>query len=825
MKKTLLILCALIATMVVEAQSYGPYPIIPIDTVQFVSNSKLTRVPPCDSSDYVNPIKKNATYGDTVRVVGIVMMDPRAYGLSTSRKGTFIQRDSANGSPWSGVLVLADPAATVITPSSNPVNNTVPGFLAETKFYDNLKLGYKVRVTGIIRQFNITGTSTGETQIDMLHDYNGNFTNSVEILSIIPKTIPPVVMTVDSFMTGNPVAGNATSNRTTAEKYAGMYVELRNVTVYTRTISGSKFVWSVIDDNGNSIQIRDFSGYFRNDGLEDTSLHIPHTFAPPAIGARLAYVRGVITETASAAATGYWIAPLSPSDIGGVTYTPPAIASINRTPVVAGPTDSVLFAVKTIKGARGIQSGRMYFTVGYNSFAFDSVSMTRSTLDSTVWNAKVPNKAANSVVKYWFKFIDSNSVYRNFPDSLGTNSSYLVTPTGTINSIAQLQFSPYASLATIWSGDSIPAMNISGIVTGINFIAGTQSMLTIQNGTGPNSAIYIQRALTNDVTANWAIGDSVNINSAKVWETFNVTTLNSISATKIASGKALPAFANNLSMDSFRLNNVRYARPYEGVLMHWDSIVVFNPNPDGPLSNFYEFSFAKDTTAPIGLRVDDMNASIHNVSSKIKKGMKMDFIQGPMFFSHNDFKLIPRSLGDIDLSHLDTLAPVITLKGKQLDTILVNATYVDSGATALDNIDGNITSKIIKTGTVNSAIAGTNILTYTVSDNWGNTSSTNRYIIVKIKTAIRDLELLNAAINVYPSPANNEITVSANGIQTLPVNISIIDIVGRQFVSKQMKQGTFNEKVDISTLQNGIYFCVLSNEKGSRTVKFVVNGK
>ena len=114
-----------------------------------------------------------------------------------------------------------------------------------------------------------------------------------------------------------------------------------------------------------------------------------------------------------------------------------------------------------------------------------------------------------------------------------------------------------------------------------------------------------------------------------------------------------------------------------------------------------------------------MNASIHNVSSKIKKGIKMDFIQGPMFFSHNDFKLIPRSLADIDLSHLDTLAPVITLKGKQLDTILVNATYVDSGATAFDNIDGNITSKIIKTGTVNSAIAGTNILTYTVSDNWG----------------------------------------------------------------------------------------------------------
>lgn len=822
MKKSLLILCFAVASLIAKAQ-YGPYPILPIDSIQFVSTSKLTRVPPVDSPDYVNPVKKNLVYGDTVRVEGIVMMDPRAYGLSTSRKGTFIQRDSANGTPWSGILILSDHA--VIKPSSNTAYNNVSGFIGENKFYDNLKLGYKVRVTGIIKQFNITGTSTGETQIDMLHNYDPNFINSVEVLSTTPKTIPPVPMTIDSFMTGNPVAGNATVNRVTAEKYAGMYVELKNVTVYTRTASGLRWVWSVIDDNGNSIQIRDFSGYYRNDLFDDTSMHIPKTFAPPPIGARLAYVRGVITETSSNGVSGYWIAPLAPGDLGAVTYSNPSLSSITRNPVVATPSDSVLFNVKSANGSGKVTKVWLYYTVGYNSFAYDSIPLTSA--DSINWTGKVPNKPLGSVVKYWVKIIDQNGYFKNAPDSLGTNSAYIVS--NGVNSIADVQFSTYPNGASIWNGDSIPSMSVPGIVTGINFLSGTgpnaQSLITIQRGTGPNSAVYIQRAATSDATASWAIGDSVVITSGKVIEIFSVTTINNITASKISGGNALPAFALNLPIDSFSLNKVPFARPYEGVLMRWDSVKIFNPNPDGPSANFYEFSFAKDTMVALGLRVDDMNASIHNVSSKVKKGMLMNYIQGPMFFSHNDFKLIPRSLSDIDLSHLDTLAPVITIKGKQYDTVLVNSTYVDSGATATDNFDGNITSKINKTGTVNTAAAGNYTLTYTVADNWGNVASANRYVNVKTNVSVREQELSNAAIKIYPSPANDEITISASGIKSLPVNVAVYDILGRERMTRQIKTGTFNETINISTLESGVYFCTFSSDKGKQTIRFVVNSK
>jgi hypothetical protein len=49
-----------------------------------------------------------------------------------------------------------------------------------------------------------------------------------------------------------------------------------------------------------------------------------------------------------------------------------------------------------------------------------------------------------------------------------------------------------------------------------------------------------------------------------------------------------------------------------------------------------------------------------------------------------------------------------------------NSNYVDSGATAEDNIDGDISASIVVTGSVNTAIVGSYTLTYSVIDFAGN---------------------------------------------------------------------------------------------------------
>jgi prepilin-type N-terminal cleavage/methylation domain-containing protein len=83
---------------------------------------------------------------------------------------------------------------------------------------------------------------------------------------------------------------------------------------------------------------------------------------------------------------------------------------------------------------------------------------------------------------------------------------------------------------------------------------------------------------------------------------------------------------------------------------------------------------------------------------------------------------------------VDVSAPVITLNGSNPTNISVGATYIDAGATAIDDVDGNVTSKIITTGTVNPNVAGTYTITYTVKDNANNTSVLTRTVNVIVST-------------------------------------------------------------------------------------------
>jgi len=63
--------------------------------------------------------------------------------------------------------------------------------------------------------------------------------------------------------------------------------------------------------------------------------------------------------------------------------------------------------------------------------------------------------------------------------------------------------------------------------------------------------------------------------------------------------------------------------------------------------------------------------------------------------------------------------PVITLNGSSNVSINMNQTYNDAGATAFDQEDGNISFNIIKTGFVNTSVAGTYTIIYNVSDSIG----------------------------------------------------------------------------------------------------------
>ena len=70
---------------------------------------------------------------------------------------------------------------------------------------------------------------------------------------------------------------------------------------------------------------------------------------------------------------------------------------------------------------------------------------------------------------------------------------------------------------------------------------------------------------------------------------------------------------------------------------------------------------------------------------------------------------------------IDTIPPVITLLGNSVMNLTVGDAYADPGATALDDVDGDISGAIVVGGdTVNTTATGTYIVTYNVADTAGN---------------------------------------------------------------------------------------------------------
>lgn len=84
----------------------------------------------------------------------------------------------------------------------------------------------------------------------------------------------------------------------------------------------------------------------------------------------------------------------------------------------------------------------------------------------------------------------------------------------------------------------------------------------------------------------------------------------------------------------------------------------------------------------------------------------------------------------IETIPIDSEAPKITLNGDDKVTVNVGDKYEDQGATAKDNIDGDLTDQIKTSGEVNTDKPGEYTITYTVLDNAGNEATAKRTVMV-----------------------------------------------------------------------------------------------
>ena len=130
----------------------------------------------------------------------------------------------------------------------------------------------------------------------------------------------------------------------------------------------------------------------------------------------------------------------------------------------------------------------------------------------------------------------------------------------------------------------------------------------------------------------------------------------------------------------------------------------------------------------------------------------------------------------------DDVKPFMNLNGTAILRTEINKTFVDPGVTAIDNIEGNVSSRVQKISTLDTANIGVYNVKYFVTDYSGNTSDTlYRTVIVELNSTgpvlvintptIFDLEVGSD----FQDPGYTALDNSGNNINSNVIKISNID--------------------------------------------------
>lgn len=772
------------------------YPVVAIDSIQYMNPTRLGNVQFNSAGqdntlpDYIEPNFHNTTYGDTVTVEGVVTFDPISYGLSTSREAAWIQRPGAP--EWSGVQIMYDSGAV-------PVNQNV------VLFKQNMKKGRTVRVTGVIRHFQ------GETQLTVINV-------PVQVISLGPTNIAPKEVKIEDFM--QEIGGTQTPQFVTGEPFEGVYVEFKNVQCYNPTPgAGPRYQWSIQDANGNRLPIRDVSGYFRNDNLDDDP-NTPVAFAPPANGSIIPYLRGVITESGNGGFKSYYIAPLNPTDVG-TPVEPPTISGLYRTPSQATSSDDVKIRAEiTDKGT--VTSATLFYAVGASNTSYASVTM--SNIGGDWYEGTVPAQADGSWVKYYITAVDNDNFVAHFPDSASNNSAYRVVDD--FNSIRYIQETIFPNGASPFTYDTLTNLNIKGLV-----VSGIQGhdlgVISVQSEAGPWGTVFV-RFTTGDGIIDWRRGDSVLIKRAIVTERIplssnpfgrysntGVTFLEEITEGGWEYISRCNPDATPIMVPFDSLMSPTFDKePYENCFLRLENVWVVQKNADSVIgANYGEFAVNPDVNNYNGFRGEDYSNDlfINRVSDSLNQNGN-DFLpvfQGMLVSAFGNWKFFPRNRTDMSKAG-NVIPPYMSLIGSDTIFILRGENINDPGVNVCDDELGSNITVMVDSSAVDNMTPGTYEMFYNAEDPSGNEAAElNRYVVVTVGSHVNKPE---SAWMLYPNPADGSLTMRMQNLEADTYVIRLYDLRG-QLVFEKTASLSGNISLEISTagINEGMYICQISS--------------
>ncbi|RKY92977.1 MAG: hypothetical protein DRQ13_09950, partial [Ignavibacteriae bacterium] len=501
----------------------------------------------------------------------------------------------------------------------------------QATFFDLVDSAQVIEVTGVVSAFNQT------TQLNVLME---PVPIPIQIISQEPSRTPPIELAITDFMNNGTLVPEA-------EQYQSMYVILRDVITSDRNLTDGSF--RINDGLGNYMTMYDQSGYFTLRGHRLTGIT---DYQPPVDGTFINFFQGLIQVRT----TGYYIIPIYPGDIN-ITFTLPSITEVRRdeAEVMSGQSVEVTANIIDLDGT--VEEAKIFYRV--DGGAYTEVAMTQDVSDTTKYSTTIPGVTSDSsIVNYYIWALDNEGRESTSPGDIN-NIQYFYLVLNRNVTIQDVQYNPFGSDV---SGYNHYYVALTGTVTAdTSDFPGTGMtayQIIMQNGEGPWSGIRIgtRGSLSNDVSA-LSKGDNVTV-TGYVWDdpvtpTFNVTRIDSVINLVINStGNALPGYMDleTIVIGEGGLGEVEKEQ-WESVLIRYNSLLVTDENADGDPSPNYGEMLVDDGSGDTRVELEDGNHSYHNLSDPLRTyyvmtGSTFDAISGVMYYSHGNYKLVPRNDDD-----------------------------------------------------------------------------------------------------------------------------------------------------------------------------------
>ncbi len=176
-------------------------------------------------------------------------------------------------------------------------------------------------------------------------------------------------------------------------------------------------------------------------------------------------------------------------------------------------------------------------------------------------------------------------------------------------------------------------------------------------------------------------------------------------------------------------NKIKYTATYKGVT---SSITITVNVTDTTPPEINLVSNPDSFTSPVGEYVEEGYSAFDNHDGDVTANVVRTPGDGIVTYSVED------SFGNKEsvvrkIVYKDVVPPTVTLTGDVTVPVEVGTEYNEQGATATDDVDGDITDTVKVDGTYDINTPGVYTLTYTATDKSGNVGSTQRIVLVHKK--------------------------------------------------------------------------------------------